>query len=310
MRSSSFSLLSRSLDFVLYSLLLLLFLFALLLGLLFPSFFFPYCLALLSGFSTLAGGFLVVSRSSPINSSTLGFACGLAAGVMGFVGALDFFIIPIINQSISLISALASFIMGSLLMLLALNYIPDPQFFHVGKWASDQNEAINDEEADRVDSPVDSTSFSRVLRFSVLSSSVLAFHNCPEGLAVFISSVESTSRGLRTALAIALHNGPEGLIVATPIYFITKDRSFALKVTALSGLTEPIGALLSFFLSSLSFQLTEGRVAIALCFVGGLMITVSIKELIPEGIQFNGVRTLCKGAAFGVSIMALSNLIT
>ncbi len=76
---------------------------------------------------------------------------------------------------------------------------------------------------------------------------VLILHNLPEGIATFLSSYHNTSLGIKLSIAIMLHNIPEGISIAVPIYYATKNRKKkAIKATLLSGLSEPVGALLAF----------------------------------------------------------------
>ena len=75
----------------------------------------------------------------------------------------------------------------------------------------------------------------------IITALGIALHNFPEGIAVFLASVKGGSLGLSLAVAIALHNIPEGIAVALPVYFATRSRWQALKLTILSGLAEPAG---------------------------------------------------------------------
>ncbi len=308
----SFSFL-RSLEKFLFFLIFSMFLFGVLLFFCFPQYFFPYSLSLLSGFSTVAGGLLVVHRTSPVTFSSLGFSCGLASGVMIFVGAFDFLILTISSGSVDPSTGIFCFLIGFLSMFFLLVKFPLSDFLPLESIKIDGkinfrkiNEGGDLEAENLLTNENANEALNRVVRFSFVSTAILAIHNCPEGFAVFLTTIESAERGIRTAVAILLHNIVEGIVVATPIYFLTQSRSLALKVTALSGLTEPLGAIFSFFLASTAFELSEFRISLSLCLVGGLMTAVSIVELMPEGRKFDGNRTFFKGAAAGISILAIA----
>ena len=92
----------------------------------------------------------------------------------------------------------------------------------------------------------------------------MTLHNMPEGLAVAFSAY--TGLGWVMAVAIAMHNIPEGIIVAAPIYAATGSRLQALGIATLSGLSEPLGALLA--LLFVKPFLTMERLHLTMAFMG------------------------------------------
>lgn len=68
-------------------------------------------------------------------------------------------------------------------------------------------------------------------------------------LATFMGALTDPGLGISIAVAIAIHNIPEGVAVSAPIYFATKSKRKAFWLSQLSGLSEPIGALIGSFSS-------------------------------------------------------------
>ncbi|MBI5060681.1 MAG: ZIP family metal transporter [Candidatus Aenigmarchaeota archaeon] len=143
---------------------------------------------------------------------------------------------------------------------------------------------------------------SKVLRIGLFVAIGLAIHNFPEGFAVFAGSAESVSTGILVAVAIAIHNIPEGISVAVPIYYATKKRSKAFFISFLSGLTEPIGALVA-ALILLPF-LSPALVGASLAFVAGVMVYICIDELLPTAYR------CCSGKFHRMTFAFLLGIIT
>lgn len=138
----------------------------------------------------------------------------------------------------------------------------------------------------------------RIYKTGVLVAIGLAIHNFPEGIAVFMVSLDSISLGLPLAVAIAIHNIPEGIAVAVPVYRATGSRSKSTLYSLLSGFTEPLGAaiaaiLLLPFLTQTILHLTYSAVA-------GVMIFISFDELIPISIKYGDEHTCCMGLFLGM----------
>ena len=144
-----------------------------------------------------------------------------------------------------------------------------------------------------------------LLRSGVLIGLVVALHNLPEGLATFLSTVEDPAGGVVLALAIAIHNVPEGLAVAAPIYAATRDRTQAVLWATLSGLAEPLGGLLGYL--ALRAVLPADRLDLSLALVAGMMVAVSLLELVPGARRYAvGRREVVVGLVLGAAVMAVS----
>ena len=121
-------------------------------------------------------------------------------------------------------------------------------------------------------------------KLGILNMIVLILHNLPEGIATFLSSYHSIDLGLRLSIAIMLHNIPEGISIAVPIYYATGSRKKAIKSTLISGLSEPLGAILAYVF--LKRFVSELMISIVLIVVAGLMITLSIQEMLPRALKY------------------------
>ncbi len=145
---------------------------------------------------------------------------------------------------------------------------------------------------------------SSLYKIGILSFLTLILHNLPEGILTFMSSMHSYNLGLKICFAIAMHNIPEGIAIAVPIYYATKNKIKALYITFLSSLAEPIGAIITYLF--LKDMITDKGVGITLIIVSGIMITLSIEELLPEAKKYNKERYIIKGIIIGIVISLIS----
>ena len=128
------------------------------------------------------------------------------------------------------------------------------------------------------------TSNNNLYRVGILSMFALLLHNFPEGIATFMSSYKDISLGISLGIAIMMHNIPEGISISVPIYYSTGSKRKGVVYSFISGIAEPIGALLTYLL--LKNYITDLSLSIVLILVAGIMITLSINELLPEAIRY------------------------
>ena len=121
-------------------------------------------------------------------------------------------------------------------------------------------------------------------RMGMFSALAIAIHNFPEGLATFMSAIHDPALGISIAVAIAIHNIPEGIAVSVPIYYSTGSKKKSFKYSFLSGLSEPIGALVGFTL--LRSLISDTLFGITFAAVAGLMIYISLDELLPTAEKY------------------------
>jgi len=133
----------------------------------------------------------------------------------------------------------------------------------------------------------------------------IALHNFPEGLATFVAVLDDPKVGAILAIAIAMHNIPEGFCVALPVYYATGDRVKGFMWGTLSGLSEPIGALLGYLV--LANTMSDDAYAIIFGLVGGMMVMISLKELLPTAHRYDPTDTVVTySITAGMVLMALS----
>jgi ZIP family zinc transporter len=132
----------------------------------------------------------------------------------------------------------------------------------------------------------------------------IGIHNFPEGMASFAGTLEDPALGIAIAVAIALHNIPEGLAVSTPVYAATGSRAKAFWWSFLSGVAEPIGAGLAALV--LMPFLNETMLGFVLAAVAGIMVFISLDELVPVARSLGEEHLSIVGIVAGMMVMALS----
>ena len=147
----------------------------------------------------------------------------------------------------------------------------------------------------------------KLKRLGLFTALALAIHNFPEGMATFMAALESPSLGISVAVAVAIHNVPEGISVALPVFHATHSRAQAFWYSALSGLAEPVGALAGFLL--LRAVLHAAAFAVLFAWVAGIMVYISLDELLPTAHEYGQGHHVILGVVSGMAVMALSLLI-
>jgi len=145
----------------------------------------------------------------------------------------------------------------------------------------------------------------RLIKMGLSTALAIALHNFPEGLATFVAALKDPEVGAVLAVALGIHNIPEGLCVALPVYYATGDRMKGFMWGLLSGLTEPIGALIGWVV--LANVITDDVYAILFGVVAGMMTLISMKELIPTAFRYDPKDTVVThSVVVGMLVMAVS----
>jgi len=138
----------------------------------------------------------------------------------------------------------------------------------------------------------------------MLTALVIALHNFPEGIATFFASMQDITLGVTIAFAIAIHNIPEGIAVSVPIYYATGSRKKAFWLSFASGLSEPVGAIIGYLI--LQRLIGGPAFGFVLSAVAGIMIYISLDELLPSAREFGENHLAMAGLAGGMAVMAIS----
>jgi ZIP family zinc transporter len=270
-----------------------------------PEVFFPaLLLTVLAGLSTGIGAILAFfSKTS--NYKFLSIGMGFSAGVMIYISFMEILIksqdafTPLYGEIIGESLALVTFFGGIALAALIDKLIPDDVNPHELKSQTELRELKPGTSA--------GTSTKALKRTGVFTAIAIGIHNFPEGFATFVSALDGLAIGIPIALAIAIHNIPEGMAVSLPIYHATGDKKKAFYYALTSGVAEPIGALIGFFiLLPLMGELTLG---ITFGMVAGIMIYISFDELLPAARIYGNAHTTILGITLGMGVMAFSLII-
>lgn len=135
-----------------------------------------------------------------------------------------------------------------------------------------------------IDKSLPTTTDIPLYKVGIISMLAIILHNIPEGIATFISTTTQISLGISLTIAIALHNIPEGISISIPIYYATKKKSRALLYTFTSALSEPLGAIIT-YLFLLPF-INSTILGLLFSFIAGIMIQISLTELLPTSINY------------------------
>ncbi len=146
-----------------------------------------------------------------------------------------------------------------------------------------------------------------LFKVGIISMIAIILHNVPEGIATFMTSTKNIQLGLSLAVAIALHNIPEGISISVPIYYSTKSKLKSLFYTFISGVSEPVGAIIAYlFLAPL---MNDIIMSLLLAVIAGIMIAISMYELIPASLKYNRISSTVKFFLIGVTFMGICHFI-
>ncbi|MBE6251817.1 MAG: zinc transporter ZupT [Bacteroidales bacterium] len=268
-------------------------------------------MTLIAGAATGIGGALVLFKKK-ISSNFLAAALGLSAGVMIFISLAELF--PQAQAEIAATGSikygeaftLLAFFTGMGIIMLIDFLIPEYENPH-------EASGLSLESHTPAVGLLEQTGNEKALqRLGILSALAIAIHNFPEGIATFVGALNDPQMGTGITFAIAIHNIPEGIAVAIPIYYATRSKGKALLLATLSGFSEVIGALLCWaFTAIFGIELTGGGPVFPLILsaVAGIMIYISLDELLPTAEKYGKHHIAIAGVISGMAIMGISLLI-
>ena len=254
----------------------------------------PLLLTLGAGLGTGIGS-AIAFFAKRTNKRLLSFSLGLSGGVMIYVSFVELF--QQANTTLSaewgahtgVIVTVASFFAGILRIGVIDRLVPSVE---------------NPHEAHMIEELEKKPKNAKLMRMGLMTALAIGIHNFPEGIATFATAVENPTLGIAIAVAIAIHNIPEGIAVSIPVFYATGDRMKAFRYSLLSGLAEPVGALLAYFI--LMPFMSPVMMGCILAGVAGIMVFISIDELLPAAREYGEAHISIYGVMSGMAIMALS----
>ncbi|KAB1441627.1 zinc transporter ZupT [Pseudodesulfovibrio senegalensis] len=267
---------------------------------------FAFGLTLFAGLSTGIGSALAFFARTT-NTKFLSVALGFSAGVMIYVSFVEIFfkakdaLVASLGGVAGTWATVASFFGGVLLIAIIDRFVPgyeNPHELHTIEEMDQGLENLPKNEAH---------DFGKLKRMGLFTALAIGIHNFPEGLATFTAALTDPNLGIAIAVAIAIHNIPEGIAVSVPIYYATGSRSKAFKLSFLSGVSEPVGALVGYLILLPFFTPTVFGVLFA--GVAGIMVFISLDELLPAAQEFGEPHSAIYGVIAGMGVMAVSLLL-
>jgi ZIP family zinc transporter len=246
-------------------------------------------LTTIAGLSTGIGSTIAYFIKRP-KTSYLCFSLGLSAGVMIYVSFVE--LLPEAFNQVGEIIGLYAFFAGIAVIGIIDLLIPEAENPHAFKGLETKGKIKKDKS---------------LLRVGLLTALAVGIHNFPEGLATFGTTLSDVNLGIIIAFAIAIHNIPEGISVSMPIYYATGDKRKAFFYSFLSGVAEPVAAVVG-LLILLPF-LSDNAIAFLLAFVAGIMVYISVDELVPVAHKYETGHCAILGIIIGMLIMSISLLI-
>lgn len=243
----------------------------------------PLLLTAIAGFSTAIGSLIALFFKEP-KKQHLQFILGLSAGVMIYVSFVELLGTAVTN--IGFLWANTAFF-GGIIFIMTLDFLIPHEYIE------EHVDGGNKESK-------------KLMAAGLFTAIGLAIHNFPEGLAVFMSALGDVKLGSALAVAISIHNIPEGIAVAMPIWMATRSKKKAFFYSFISGIAEPLGAIVGLLI--LMPFLNDTILQISLAFVGGIMVFISFDELLPLTYSSDSgdEHLSILGVISGMAIMAFS----
>ena len=267
--------------------------------------------ALLLAFAVTLGAGLATGIGSTIaffakttNKSFFAVSMGFSAGVMIYLSFAE--ILPKATQYVEeyvTATEAAGIAAGALIAGLVLMAVIDALVPSV----ANPHENTDVELLGSSDTPlqgVDEVRSKALLRMGVFVALAIAIHNFPEGLATFLLVLDDPQIGIALAIAVAMHNIPEGIAVSVPVYYATKSRLKAFRLSFLSGLAEPAGAVIGYLI--LAQFLNHFVLGIIFAMVAGVMVFLAIDTLLPTARNSARGHLTVYGVIAGMAVMAAS----
>ncbi len=250
-----------------------------------------FAMTLFAGLATGIGS-LIALLFKRTNEKFLSISLGFSAGVMIYVSFVEIYfkaqykLIASLGDRAGMMATILAFFFGMLLIGVIDNLIPEQINPHEFK----DDGTVKDR--------------AKLYKMGIFTALAVAIHNFPEGLATFVSALEDPALAIPIVFAIAIHNIPEGIAVAVPIYHATGDRKKAFRYSFLSGLAEPIGALIGYLI--LMPFMSDTLMGILFGMVAGIMVFISFDQLLPAAQKYGNHHLSLYGLISGMIVMSVS----
>ncbi len=259
---------------------------------------FAFSLTFFAGIATGIGSLLAL-LTKRTNTRLLSIALGFSAGVMIYVSFMEIIVqakeqlVQYWGGGYGTWAAVLSFFGGIAVISIIDHFVPSDENPHELKNMGEGSTPTIDPQ--------------RLRRTGIFTALAIGIHNFPEGMATFIAAIAEPNLGVAIAVAIAIHNIPEGIAVSMPIFYATGDRKRAFVYSFLSGLAEPIGAIIGYLI--LMPMMSPAVFGILFAGVAGVMVYISLDELLPAAEEYGEHHLCIYGAVSGMGVMALSLLL-
>jgi ZIP family zinc transporter len=233
------------------------------------------------------------------NKAFLSLALGFSAGVMIYVSFVEIFkkaqdaLTQFHGEVVGAWMTAGAFFAGVLFIAVIDRLIPAYENPHEAHAIEELRKPV----------PADD----RLMRMGVFTALAIAIHNFPEGLATFFGALSDPGLGIAITVAIAIHNIPEGISVSVPVYFATGSKKKAFWYSFLSGVSEPVGAIVGYTILKPFF--TENVFGLLFASVAGIMVFISLDELLPTAREYGTGHLAIYGLVAGMAVMAMSLLL-
>ncbi len=238
-----------------------------------------FILTSLAGLSTLIGFFIIYFKGN--KNKIITFSLSFASGVMLTISVID-----LIPSSLANLSN-CNFFLRILLIVFFLVLGIYLSYYISLKVAKKNNNSLK--------------------KVGIISMLAIILHNIPEGIITFMVSGVNLNLGIKLCVAIGLHNIPEGISIAIPIYYATKKKFKTFLMILISGMSEILGAIICYlFLSKI---INDILIGLSFALIAGIMINISLSELLPESIKYQEKKLLYLGFIIGTLVMIISHII-
>lgn len=279
----------------------------------------PFLLTLFAGLSTGIGS-LIAFVAKKTNKRFLSFSLGFSAGVMIYVSMIEIFVKAKDSLAAELgerggsWTTVAAFFGGIFLIAIIDKLIPSEENPHEAKRVVADCKHTKDGKCETcvaeegcIREEQDAPQKSKLMRMGLFTALAIAVHNFPEGLATFVSALQEPSIAIPIVAAIAIHNVPEGIAVSVPIYQATGSRKKAFFYSFISGLAEPVGAIIGWLI--LMPVMNDIVFGVIFAGVAGIMVFISVDELLPAAREYGEHHISIYGLIAGMMVMAISLLL-